>query len=200
MEDPKRHAPAAERNREPIAQVLRELLPERGLVLEIASGSGEHAVHFARAFPKLLFQPSDPEPASLRSIQAWRGEAGLFNLLAPVALDARAREWPVATADAIVCINMVHISPWTATEGLLRGAGQRLGPGAPLILYGPYRRAGVPTAPSNEAFDLSLKARNPEWGVRELEQVQAEAETHGLGFDRVYEMPANNIVAVFRRL
>jgi SAM-dependent methyltransferase len=195
----KQEAPAAQRNREPIAEVLREVLPPRGLALEIASGTGEHAVHFARAFPKLLFQPSDPEPAALRSIAAWRSEAGLFNLLEPVSLDVRARQWPVDSADAILCINMVHISPWSATEGLMRGAGRLLPPGAPLILYGPYRRAGVPTAPSNEAFDESLKARNPEWGLRDLEDVAAEAERNGLAFERLWEMPANNLTVAFRR-
>ena len=199
MADARRFADATTRNRGPIAAVLRDVLPERGLVLEVASGTGEHAVHFAREFPGLLWQPSDPEPAALRSIAAWRDEAGLSNLLPPVALDARAAEWPVAAAAAIVCINMVHISPWPATVGLLRGAGRLLGPGAPLCLYGPYRRAGVATAPSNEAFDASLRATDPQWGLRELETVVAEAERRGLRLDRVVEMPANNLSAVFRK-
>jgi SAM-dependent methyltransferase len=194
-----RSSPAAERNREPIADVLREVLPERGLILEVASGTGEHAVHFARAFPKLLFQPSDPEPAAVRSIAAWRAEAGLFNLLEPVALDARAREWPVDEADAMLCINMIHISPRGATEGLMRGAERLLPPGAPLVLYGPYRRAGVITAPSNEAFDESLKASDQQWGLRDLEAVAAEAEANGLAFERLWEMPANNLTLLFRR-
>jgi len=195
----KRVAPAAERNREPIAAVLREALPEAGSVLEIASGTGEHALYFARQFASLSWQPSDPDPAALASIEAWSADAGLANLLAPVVLDAAAETWPVAKADAILCINMVHISPWAATEGLMRGAGRLLAPGAPLILYGPYRRAGVPTAPSNEAFDLSLQARDPEWGLRQLDAVTAEAEKSGLGFDRLVEMPANNLILVFRR-
>ena len=194
-----RSSPAAERNREPILDVLREVLPERGLVLEVASGTGEHAVHFARALPELTFQPSDPDPAALRSIEAWRAQAGLSNLLAPLELDASAREWPVAAADAILCVNMVHISPWAATEGLMRGAGRLLVPGTPLVLYGPYRRSAVPTAPSNEAFDESLRARNPEWGLRDLEAVEAEASKHGLRLERVVEMPANNLTIVFRR-
>ena len=147
--------------------MLRGLLPERGLVLEVASGSGEHALHFARVFPDLLWQPSDPDPAALRSIEAWRAEAGLANLLAPVALDVRTEGWPVEQADALLAINMVHISPWSATEGLMRGAGRLLPAGAPLYLYGAYRQAGVPTAASNEAFDASLRAANPLWGVRE---------------------------------
>ena len=196
----KQSSPAAARNREPLASVLRDVLPERGLVLEVASGTGEHAVHLAREFPHLLFRPTDPEPAARASISAWRDEAGLPNLLAPVALDAAAAEWPVDRADAMLCINMVHISPWAATEGLMRGAGRLLTPGARLILYGPYRRAGVPTAPSNEAFDESLKARNPQWGLRDLEAVAAEAERHGLAFERLWEMPANNLTATFRRI
>ena len=195
----KRHAPAAGRNREPIAAVLTEELPQAGLVLEVASGTGEHVLHFARTFPKLLWQPSDPEPVSLRSIEAWRAESGLFNLLPPVSLDARAAEWPVAEADAILCINMIHISPWSAAVGVLRGAGRLLADGAPLYLYGPYRRARVETAPSNEAFDADLKARNPEWGLRALEDLADEAARHGLMLDRVVEMPANNISAVFRK-
>jgi hypothetical protein len=199
VSDDRRSAAHVARNAAPIAEVLREILPARGLVLEVASGAGEHILHFAREFPKLLWQPSDPEPVALRSIEAWRAESGLFNLLPPVSLDARAADWPVAEADALLCINMVHISPWSATAGLLRGAGRLLASGAPLYLYGPYRRAGVETAPSNEAFDESLRARDPEWGLRELEAVVAEAVTHGLALDQVVEMPANNISAVFRK-
>jgi SAM-dependent methyltransferase len=193
-------APAAERNREPIAAVLREVLPERGTVLEVASGTGQHAAYFASLFPDLLWQPSDPDPDAMDSIRAWRLEAGPGNLLEPVELDAAAPVWPVERAEAILCVNMVHISPWAATQGLLRGAGRVLAAGAPLILYGPYRRAGVPTAPSNEAFDASLRARNPQWGLRELETVAAEAEANGLSFERLFEMPANNVTAVFRKL
>jgi SAM-dependent methyltransferase len=199
MTDHRRSAPHVARNAGPIAEVLRDVLPARGLVLEVASGTGEHILHFAREFPKLLWQPSDPEPAALRSIEAWRAESGLFNLLPAVSLDARAADWPVPQADAILCINMVHISPWAATVGLLRGAGRLLAEGAPLCLYGPYRRAGVETAPSNEAFDESLKARDREWGLRDLEAVAAEAEQHGLALEQVVEMPANNISALFRK-
>jgi hypothetical protein len=199
MSDERRSAPHVARNAGPIVEVLKTVLPGRGLVLEVASGSGEHAVHFARAFPKLLWQPSDPEATALRSIEAWRAEAGLFNLLPPIALDARAAEWAVAEADAILCINMVHISPWAATTGLLRGAGKLLGPGAPLYLYGPYRQAEVETAPSNEAFDADLRARNPEWGLRELEEVVAEVQARGLLLEAVTPMPANNLSVVFRK-
>lgn len=199
MTDPRRSAPHVVRNAGPIADVLRDILPERGLVLEVASGTGEHALHFAREFPKLLWQPSDPEPAALRSIEAWRAEAGLFNLLPAVALDARAVEWPVEAADAILCINMVHISPWAATAGLMRGAGRLLATGAPLYLYGPYRQAGVETAPSNEAFDESLKARNPAWGLRDVEAVEAEGAKHGFRLETIVPMPANNLSMILRK-
>jgi SAM-dependent methyltransferase len=202
--DPRRSAPHVARNVEPIAEVLRGVLPEGGLVLEIASGTGEHALYLAHAFPGVTWQPSDPDPVALASIAAWREAAEAPNLQAPnlqapVQLDAAAEHWPIAAADAILCINMVHISPWSATEGLMRGGGQLLPSGAPLILYGPYRRAGIPTAPSNEAFDASLQARNPQWGLRNLEAVQAEADRNGLSFERLVEMPANNLTLVFRR-
>ena len=197
----KRHAPATVRNREPIAAVLREVLPPGGTLLEIASGSGEHAAHLAPLFPGLLWQPTDPDADALTSIAAWREECGAANLLPPLFLDAASPEdWPVDRVDAMLCINMVHISPWAATAGLLRGAGRLLGPGAPLILYGPYRRAGVATAPSNEAFDRSLKDRNPEWGLRALEDVAAEAEANGLALEQAVEMPANNLSLIFRRV
>ena len=195
----KRHAPATERNRDAIAEVLREVLPEQGLLLEVAAGTGEHAAYLAPIFPGLTWQPSDPDPEALTSIEAWQADAGADNLLPPVFLDAASETWPIDSADAILCINMVHISPWAATGGLMRGAGRLLPPGGPLILYGPYRRADVPTAPSNEAFDASLKARNPAWGLRDLEAVQAEAAGQGLGLERVYEMPANNLTLVFRK-
>jgi hypothetical protein len=194
-----RSAPHVARNTAPILEVLREVLPAKGLVLEVASGGGEQSAAFAEAFPKLLWQPSDPDPAALASIEAWRGHLGLFNLLPAVRLDASAVGWPIASAEAMVCINMVHISPWAATEGLMRGASRLLEPGAPLYLYGPYRQQGVPTAPSNEAFDQSLRARNPEWGLRNLEDVTAVAAEHGLALDRVVPMPANNLSVIFRK-
>lgn len=195
----KRFAPATERNREPLAAVLRKSLPESGTLLEIASGTGEHAVYFAGLFPNLVWQPTDPDPGALESIRAWRADEGTSNLLEPLRLDAAAETWPVDAADAILCVNMVHISPWAATKGLMRGAGRLLGTGAPLVLYGPYRRAGVPTAASNEAFDESLRARNPEWGLRDLEAVEGEAARHGLELERAVEMPANNLTLLFRR-
>jgi SAM-dependent methyltransferase len=195
--DPRRSAPHVVRNAEPIAAILREVFPKRGLVLEVASGTGEHALHFARAFPELRWQPSDPDPSALRSIEAWRA-AGTDNFLPPIALDASSGDWPLDAADAVVCINMVHISPWAAALGLLDGAARLLHPGAPLILYGAYRRSDVPTAPSNEAFDRSLRARNPEWGLRRVEDVAAEADRRGLALESVVAMPANNLTLVFR--
>lgn len=197
--DDRRSAPATLRNREPILSVLREVLPASGLVLEIASGTGEHAVHFAGALPALRWQPSDPAPDARASIAAWAAEEELVNILPPLDLDAAAGEWPIACADAVVCINMVHISPWAATEGLMRGAGRVLASGAPLYLYGPYRRAGRPLEPSNAAFDEDLRRRDPRWGLRELEAVTACADSCGLTLAQVVEMPANNLSVVFRR-
>nr|WP_087574252.1 DUF938 domain-containing protein [Sphingomonas sp. CDS-1] len=196
--DLRRYAPATERNRDAILGLLREELPSSGLVLEVASGSGEHAIHFAAALPDLDWQPSDPDPAALASIEAWRQEAGLTNLRTPIRLDAAA-PWPVDRADAILCINMVHISPWIATLGLLRGAGACLPPEGLLYLYGPYLRDDVETAPSNLAFHASLKARDPQWGLRRVEDVIAAADAQGLRFDRLVEMPANNLSLLFKR-
>ena len=195
----KRHAPAAERNREPIAAVLTEELPAAGLVLEVASGTGEHAVHFARTYPRLAWQPSDPDAESCASIAAWREEAGLANLLQPLELDASAPPWPIAQADAVLCINMVHISPLAATEGLLAGAAALLAPGAPLILYGPYLEAAVETAPSNLEFDGWLKQRDPEFGLRSAEWLDERAAAHGFARTRRVAMPANNLTLVYRR-
>jgi hypothetical protein len=191
-------SPAALRNRDPIAHVLRTVLPARGLVVEVASGTGEHAEYFAAAFPALDWQPSDGDAEALAWISARKTAAGLDNLLAPLLLDAAWATWPVAHADTILCCNMVHISAWESTIGLMRGAGRLLSSDAPLILYGPYRRAEVPTAPSNEAFDASLRARDPAWGLRDLDDVRREAEGNGLAFERLVEMPANNLILVFR--
>lgn len=191
-------APATLRNRDAILSLLREVLPERGLVLEVASGSGEHAAHFAPALPGLVFQPTDPSQEALASIAAWT--QGLGNVLPPLRLDATAEAWPVAAADAILCINMVHIAPWAATEGLVRAAGRLLPPGGPLCLYGPFRRPGRDLEPGNAAFDDSLRERNPEWGLRELDQVEALADAAGFGKAQVIEMPANNLTVVFRKI
>jgi len=193
----KQHAPATERNREPIREVLARELPAAGTVLEIASGTGEHAVHFARAFPALTWQPSDPDPTARASISAWRDEAGLPNLAAPLALDVTA-PWPIERADAIVCINMVHISPWESALALFAGASALLPPGALLYLYGPYRFDGV-TAASNEDFDRSLRARDPRWGVRDVRELTAAAAEHGLVLRGAVAMPANNHSLLYRR-
>jgi hypothetical protein len=195
----RRHAPATARNRDAIAAVLADWLPPAGTVLEIASGSGEHAVHFAAVFPHLDWQPSDPDPAGLASIAAWRGAAGLANVAPPLALDASATDWPAARADAILCINMVHISPWEATLGLFAGAARLLASGAPLILYGAYIEPGVPTAESNLAFDANLRARNPAWGLRDRGAVEAAAGAAGFVFAERRTMPANNLMLLFRR-
>ncbi|BAI97612.1 SAM-dependent methyltransferase [Sphingobium sp. TA15] len=193
----KRHAPATARNRDAILAVLREELPSSGLVLEVASGSGEHAVHFAAALPALDWQPSDPDPAALASIEAWREEAGLANVRPPIRLDAAA-DWPVEAADAVLCINMVHISEWAATAGLFKGRAKLLPAGAPLIIYGPFLEADVETAPTNRAFDRSLKARNPEWGLRDVADLDRVGEAFGLAQVRRMEMPANNLILIYR--
>lgn len=195
----KRHAPATLRNRDAIAAVLADWLPASGTMLEIASGSGEHVVHFAAAFPGLDWQPSDPDPAGLTSIAAYRAEANLPNIAPPRSLDASARDWPIDRAHAILCINMVHISAWAATVGLFTQGAKLLQKGAPLILYGPYFREDHEAAPSNLAFDENLRARNAEWGVRWLDDVTELAETKGFALAEVQEMPANNLMLLYRR-
>ncbi|MGU7774612.1 DUF938 domain-containing protein [Burkholderia sp. MR1-5-21] len=193
-------APAAERNRGPILDVLRRVLPASGDVLEIASGTGQHVVHFAAGLPGLRWQPSDPDARARLSIAAWIAHAGVPNVRAPLAFDVRDAVWPFAVLDAIVCINMIHISPWTCAEALFAGASRVLRPGGVLVLYGPYRREGRHTAPSNEAFDAQLRSRDPSWGVRDLETVVALGLDRGLDCIEVVEMPANNLSVVFRRL
>ena len=194
-----RHAPATERNREPLLAVLREVLPASGLLLEVASGTGQHAAFFARAFPGLSWQPTDGDAGALESIDAWRAAEGMPNLLPARMLDASSDAWPVEHADAMLCVNMIHIAPWAACQGLMRGAGRVLRPGGRLVLYGPYFVEGTVTAPSNLAFDESLRDRDPSWGVRELGAVTAEALRHGLTRERVVEMPSNNLTVVFSR-
>lgn len=194
----RRSAPAALRNREPIADILRKWLPDRGLVLEIASGTGEHAVHFAQAFPNLEWQPSDVHPDALASITAWRDAAALPNLRAPVAIDATEPDWPITKADALLSINMVHISPWPAALGLLDGAGRLLASGAPLILYGPWLKNDMETAPTNLAFDADLQRRDPRWGLRRVEDFAAAASQRGLGLLETSVMPANNLMLLLR--
>jgi len=197
--DHRRSAPATLRNRVPILDVLGTALPESGTVLEIASGTGEHAIHFARALPALIWQPSDPDPASRASIASWISAEALPNLLPPLDIDVRNRPWPISETAAILCINMVHISPWPATEALLSEASRLLPKGGLLYLYGPYIQPGVETARSNIAFDADLRQRNPQWGLRNLETVEATADASGLMLDEIVPMPANNLSLLFRR-
>lgn len=197
--DPRRFAPATERNRGPILALLTRVLPPAGRVLEIASGTGEHAVFFSRHLPHLTWQPTDPDAAARASIVAWTAEAALPNIADPLALDASQPNWPIDLADAVLAVNMVHISPWAATVGLLGGAARVLPTGAPLMLYGPYKRGGQHTASSNEAFDQNLRRQNPAWGVRDLEIVVETADAAGLALAEIAPMPANNLGLVFRR-
>ena len=195
----KRVAPAAERNKEPILETLRQVLPREGLVLEIASGSGQHAAFFARALSECSWQPSDADTGARASIAAYREEAGLTNLLAPLSIDASRAGWPIDRADAVVCINMIHIAPWQACVGLLDGAARVLSPGGPLVLYGPFVIDGDYQAPSNVAFDRRLRSENAAWGIRELRDVERAAGERGFTLERIVPRPANNHVVVFRR-
>jgi len=195
----RRMAPATERNREPILAVLRNVLPRSGTVLEIASGTGQHAVHFAAALPGVTWQPSDPDATHRESIDAWIEYAQVANVRPPLDIDVRREPWGVDAADAIVGINLVHIAPWAVAEALFAGAGKRLAPGGVLYLYGPYRRDGAHTAPSNEVFDRQLRAADAEWGVRDMEAVIALGAANGLTCDAPIPMPANNFSLVFRK-
>jgi Protein of unknown function (DUF938) len=198
--DPRRSAPAAARNRDAILAVLSRVLPSHGTILEIASGTGQHAVHFAAALPTVTWQPTDPDPRSRQSIEAWRLDAALANLQRPLALDVRDQPWNAPDALAgVVCINMIHIAPWEAAVALFEGAGQRLVDGGTLFLYGPYKRDGAHTAPSNAAFDQQLRNTDERWGVRDLEHVEALGRRAGLALREVVPMPANNFSLVFQR-
>lgn len=204
--DLRQYAPATERNREPILKVLEQVLPGQGCVLEVASGTGQHAVYFAPRLQPRYWQPSDPNPLARDSIRAWREAEPAANLLPPLALDAASPDWCLDGAElpapvtAIVNINMIHISPWAACQGLLAGAERLLPEGGVLYLYGPFRQQGQPTAPSNEAFDQSLRSQNPQWGLRQLKEVIAAAQGHALRLHTVLEMPANNLSVVFERV
>lgn len=195
----KRHAPAADRNKEPILGILREFLTSPAFVLTIAEGSGQHVVHFAKHLPHVTFQPTDVEPGALASIAAYVAEEKLTNVRPPVHLDALSEVWPVESADLVTCINMIHISPWAATEGLFRGAARILGPEGYLITYGPYRFSGKFTAPSNKEFDESLRARDASWGVRDVDDLRKLADSCGLMLEGTMPMPANNHCLVFAK-
>jgi hypothetical protein len=193
----KRSHPSTHRNREPILAVLARVLPPEGLVLEVASGTGEHARFFAAALPGIVWQPTDIDPENLASIAAWRDEAGPANLRAPLRLDAAAALWPVEAAGAVVCVNMIHIAPWAACVGLCAGAARVLPPGAPLVLYGPFKRGGIHLSERNAAFDEGLRAQDPAWGVRDVDEVVAAAA--GLRLDEIVDMPSNTLTVVLRR-
>jgi SAM-dependent methyltransferase len=194
-----RESPAAERNKQPIAAVLARVLPATGVVLEVASGTGQHAEHFARILAGLDWQPSEPDAELLALLTARVQAVALPNLRAPMVFDVLTHATPLARADAVLCINMIHIAPWPATEALLRHAERVLPAGAPLVLYGPFKLAGQHTAPSNAAFDTNLRARNPAWGVRDLDDVTAVAKRHGFELAETVEMPANNLTVILRR-
>lgn len=200
FEDGRLVSPSAERNKEPICRVLKTVLPAEGLVLEISSGSGQHVAHFAREFPGLAWQPSEREDSELASIALWVADAKLTNVRPALRIDVTAQPWPLPRAAAVICINMIHIAPWEAAEALVGGAGDVVVPGGRLFLYGPFRRNGRHTAESNAAFDRSLQSRNPQWGVRNLEDVAQLAAANGFSAPDVHEMPANNLSVVFRRL
>lgn len=192
-------SPSALRNREPIWDVLKTVLPESGTMLEIASGSGEHAVHYAARLPNLIWQPSDPSEKARESIKAWSFEMELTNLLPPLDIDVTSETWPIDRVDAMLAINMVHISPWTATEGLIRGAGKLLSSGGSLILYGPYKQEGREFVDSNMEFDAWLRNQNADWGIRQLEEVAELAGRAGLSLSSIVDMPANNLCVIFKR-
>ena len=198
-DDARQHSPAADRNKEPILAVLKRMLPSRGTALEIASGTGQHVVHFAAGLPGWTWQPSDPDPDGIASIAAWATHAGLANVRPPTRLDVTAAQWPVAQADAIYCANMLHISAWATCAGLMRGAARHLAPRGLLVVYGPFLIAGEPVAPSNLAFDADLRARNPAWGLRKLDDVVDVARGAGLVLRERVAMPANNQTLVFAR-
>ena len=193
-------APAAERNRQAILDVLRRVLPSAGLVLELASGTGQHAVFFSEQLPTLRWQPSDASADALQSIAAWVEEVERANLLPPIELDVRSPRWPVARADALICINMIHISPWESTEALFRGAADLLAADSPLITYGPYRLHGEHTAPSNAAFDQSLRSRNSRWGIRDIDELTELAGRIGFTLQERVDMPANNMTLIWTRV
>jgi hypothetical protein len=192
-------SPSAERNKAPIAAILSQVLPAGGVVLEVSSGTGQHVIHFAKEMPHLIWQPSEREDDLLRSIEHWRTAEALANVRAPVRLDVMEWPWPVASAAAAVCLNMIHIAPWAAAEALIAGASKVADKGGTLFLYGPFRRGDRHTTPSNEAFDLQLRSQNPDWGVRDLEEVSAFAKARGFGPPAIHEMPANNLSVVFRK-
>jgi SAM-dependent methyltransferase len=197
--DARETAPSPERNKQAILEVLARVLPSRGLVLEIGSGTGQHVAHFAKALPTVTFQPSEMDVERHASIEAWAAAARLSNVKPPLAFDVTQRPWPVSAADAVVCINVIHISPWEATLALMAGAGSILPADGVLVTYGPYMRCGAHTSQSNEAFDAGLRARNPLWGVRDIDKLAEVAGNEGLALEQAVPMPANNFTLVWRK-
>jgi hypothetical protein len=193
-------SPSAERNKGAIASVLKKVLPHQGVVLEISSGTGQHVVHFAREMPYLTWQPSERDEESLQSIAHWVAAEGLTNIRAPLRLDVIEQPWPVSSAAAVICLNMIHIAPWSAGQALIRGARATLGSGGTLFLYGPFRRNGQHTSTSNEAFDRQLQSQDPQWGVRNLEDVVRFAKANDFGAPEIQEMPANNLSVIFHKM
>jgi len=198
LDDGRWVAGSAERNKEPILNLLKRVLPHTGLVLEIGSGTGQHVAYFAKALPELTWQPSDPDDELRNSIRSWTKLEGLDNVRAPIDLEVCRSPWPVTRADAVLCVNMIHVAPWAATQALFSGAKSVLDRGGLLVLYGPYRRHGRHTAASNEAFDAQLRATNPSWGLRDLEKVVEIADQAGFRLAEIVEMPSNNFGVVFR--
>lgn len=190
---------SSERNKDPILDVLLDVFPKSGFVLEVSSGTGQHAVHMAKAFPELTWQPSDIDPAFRASVEAWREESGLANVLSSIHLDVTEQPWPVDYADAIYNCNMIHIAPWECCLGLLDGAARILPDGGLLYMYGPYKIGGKHTAPSNQAFDENLRSRDPSWGIRNLDDVAMEARRRGLHLVKTVRMPANNLSVIYKK-
>lgn len=197
--DERQHSPAAERNADPILHVLQRHVPDRAFVLEIASGTGQHAVHFAQALPGASWQPTDVDPGALASIRAWHNITAPANLQPPCELDVTATSWPVRTADAVVCVNLLHIAPWPVTEALMRGAANLLPAGGRLLIYGPFRVDGQHTADSNARFDADLQLRDPSWGIRDIDAVAEAGRAQGMHHLETVTMPANNRLLVFER-
>ena len=197
--DRRQHSPSSERNRDPILAVLKRVLPETGVLLEIAAGSGHHAAYFAPRFPGLTWQPTEPDPDGRASITAWVEHTNAANLRPPLDLDVTGDPWPVTEADAVFSANMIHIAPWQCCQGLMAGAGRILGPAGVLVLYGPFMRSGEHTAPSNAQFDASLKSRDASWGIRDLDDVTACAKACELALQEIVDMPANNLTVIFKR-
>jgi hypothetical protein len=193
------YAPATERNSEPILTILQKILPQSGLLLEIAAGSGQHAAYFAPYFPRLTWQPSEPDPDCRASIAAWIGHVNAENINMPIDLDVTSFPWPISKADAIFSSNMIHITNWECCLGLMAGAGQILNPLGVLVLYGPFLLDGKETALSNVQFDNSLKKRNPNWGIRNLDKISRAAKACGLVCSDIIEMPANNLIVVLKK-